>query len=152
MEILKGEIYYCNLPQTENSSLQGGIRPCIIYNNNMSNRFSDAIRVIPLTSKLKRTDLPCHIVIEANLQNGLPTTSMALVEQTTTIKKSHILEKIGYVGKDIEEKLTYSDMVQSGSLKKSSMSRENLELLRKFCCIVNNGKTEQALQVLKECV
>ncbi|HPE08145.1 MAG TPA: type II toxin-antitoxin system PemK/MazF family toxin [Saprospiraceae bacterium] len=94
-----GEIYYADLQTDE--SIQGGLRPVIIAQNNAGNKFSGTVGIIPLTSRIKATHLPTHIIIPANSVNGLLCDSMALVEQTTTIPKTRLKTRLGILDKTV---------------------------------------------------
>ena len=88
--IKRGMVVIVNLPiQTENS-IQGGERPCVIVSNNMGNRYSPNVTIIPLTSRSKK-DLPTHVVIKSY------NNSIALGEQITTIPKTWIVSLKGRV-------------------------------------------------------
>lgn len=85
----RGEVFYVAFPvQTKNSSIQAGIRPAIIVQNNTGNKYSPTIAVVPLTSVIKNENQPTHVVIPEG--NGLEKTSMALAEQLTTVNKFDI--------------------------------------------------------------
>ena len=88
--IKRGMVVIVNLPiQTENS-IQGGERPCVIVSNNMGNRYSPNVTIIPLTSRSKK-DLPTHVVIKSY------NNSIALGEQIMTIPKAWIVSLKGRV-------------------------------------------------------
>ena len=88
--IKRGMVVIVNLPiQTENS-IQGGERPCVIVSNNMGNRYSPNVTIIPLTSRSKK-DLPTHVVIKSY------NNSIALGEQIITITKTWIVSLKGRV-------------------------------------------------------
>ena len=114
MDINRGEIYLCRLPEEKDSSLQGGIRPCVIISNKIANRFSPILKIVPLTSKTKKLDLPCHVLIKQSSKNGLSVDSMALGEQTRAIDRKHILGKIGELDSEDMINVLYADLVQSG--------------------------------------
>jgi len=85
----RGEVYYVALPvQTGNSSIQAGIRPAVIVQNDIGNKFSPTLIIVPLTTSLKNTNQPTHVVIDSSV--GLERTSMILAEQFTTINKFDI--------------------------------------------------------------
>ena len=104
MEINRGDIFYVDLGETkEKTSIQAGIRPAIIISNNKCNKFSPILLVAPLTSKIKRTDLPIHIELTKDIENGLELNSIALLEQIRAIDREKIFTKIGSIcGKDLE--------------------------------------------------
>lgn len=76
-------------------SEQGGIRPAVIVQNNKGNKFSPTVLVIPMTSEIKKVNMPTHNIMHKNKFNGLDEDSMLLGEQTTVIDKKRILYKRG---------------------------------------------------------
>lgn len=93
--MLRGEIYYVNFG-VHNSSVQNGIRPGIILSNNLGNKYAPVVIVSPLTTKTK-TELPTHVEITKNEENGLNLNSIVLLEQLMTVSKSDLRNKIGKV-------------------------------------------------------
>lgn len=86
----RGEVYFAALPiQSNNSSIQTGIRPVVIVQNNVGNKYSPTINIVPMTSVIKNERQPTHVIIPKNTGsgNGLEKTSMVLGEQLTTINK-----------------------------------------------------------------
>lgn len=76
-------------------SEQGGIRPAVIVQNNKGNKFSPTVLVIPMTSEIKKVNMPTHNIMHKTKFNGLDENSMLLGEQTTVIDKKRILYKRG---------------------------------------------------------
>lgn len=93
--MLRGEIYYINFG-IHNSSVQNGIRPGIILSNNLGNKYAPVVIVAPLTTRTK-TNLPTHVEITKNEENGLNLNSIVLLEQLMTVSKLDIRNKIGKV-------------------------------------------------------
>ena len=91
----KYDIVYGKLPHNE-ESIQSGCRPFLVISNNIGNKFSPILLVIPLTSQLKNTNQPTHTVIKCDGTNGLTSDSMLLAEQITTISKNKA-RKIGRI-------------------------------------------------------
>ena len=86
-----GEIYKVYFPEN-NGSVQGGWRPAVIFQNNLGNKFSPNLIVIPLTTKLKKTSQVTHVVLDKSC--GLPQTSMALCENPYTVTKENVGEYV----------------------------------------------------------
>lgn len=84
MEILNNNIYWCDLPKYSNTILYKR-RPCIVISNDIQNKFSKTVNVIPITSNLKRMELPCHVMVDAGREYG-----MAKAEQILTIDKENV--------------------------------------------------------------
>ena len=91
------DIYYANLSKNTIQSEQGGIRPVIIIQNDMGNKYIPTVIVLPITSEIKKENLPTHCIIHKTDKNGLKVDSMVLAEQIRVIDKSRLLNKIGYL-------------------------------------------------------
>lgn len=92
VEFKRGDIYYADFGVGVGSE-QGGIRPVVIVQNNVGNKYSPTLIVAPLTSKLTKTKLPTHVMIRAS-ESGLAKDSIALTEQIRVIDKIRIKEYI----------------------------------------------------------
>lgn len=85
-------------------SEQGGIRPAVIVQNNKGNKFSPTVLVIPMTSEIKKVNMPTHNIMHKTKFNGLDEDSMLLGEQTTVIDKKRILYKRGFLVTENEKR------------------------------------------------
>ena len=91
------DIWLADIPQTgENSHTQRGIRPVVVVSNDMANRFSPVISIVPMTANLNKTALPTHVYLRTS---GLDRASLALCEQVTTLDKQHLIRRLGAVDK-----------------------------------------------------
>lgn len=95
------DIFYADLSDAVKSE-QGGIRPVIIIQNDIGNKYSPTVIVLPITSEIKKGALPTHCIIHKSEENGLCVDSMVLAEQIRVIDKSRLQGKIGSL-KDIKE-------------------------------------------------
>lgn len=94
MEMIKrGELYYADLSPVIGSE-QGGVRPVLIVQNNVGNKYSPTVIAAAITSQLDKAKLPTHIPLPAN-EYGLPKNSVVLLEQIRTLDKRRLKEKIG---------------------------------------------------------
>lgn len=93
MIIKRGEIYYADLSPVLGSE-QGGVRPVLVLQNDIGNKYSPTIIVSAITSRLYKAKLPTHISLDASLY-GLNKDSIILLEQLRTIDKLRLREKIG---------------------------------------------------------
>lgn len=93
MTIKRGEIYYADLSPVVGSE-QGGIRPVLIIQNDIGNRYSPTVIAAAITSQRDKTDLPTHIKVNAT-GSGLAKDSIVLLEQVRTIDKKRLKEKMG---------------------------------------------------------
>lgn len=94
-EVKWGEIYLCNLGEPK-GSVQSGVRPVLVIQNNIGNEHSPTIVVATITSVLKKLNQPTHILLDTSC--GLKEISMVMLEQVRTIDKScEIIEYIGII-------------------------------------------------------
>lgn len=93
MLIKRGDIYYADLSPVVGSE-QGGVRPVLIVQNDVGNKFSPTVIAAAITSQRDKNNLPTHIEVDA--QNcGLSKDSVVLLEQVRTIDKRRLKEKMG---------------------------------------------------------
>lgn len=97
------DIFYANLSKNAVQSEQSGIRPVIIIQNDVGNKYSPTVIVLPITSEIKKENLPTHCVLHKTDINGLETDSMVLAEQIRVIDKSRLLDKVGYLDNITEQ-------------------------------------------------
>ncbi len=93
MTVKRGEIYYADLSPVIGSE-QGGVRPVLIVQNDVGNRFSPTVIAAAITSQREKSKLPTHIEIESN-GCGLAKDSVVLLEQIRTIDKKRLKERMG---------------------------------------------------------
>ena len=95
MTVRRGEIYYADLSPVVGSE-QGGVRPVLIVQNNVGNKFSPTVIAAAITSQQSKANLPTHIPLHANT-SGLAKDSVVLLEQVRTIDKKRLKEKMGSI-------------------------------------------------------
>lgn len=93
MSVKRGEIYYADLSPVIGSE-QGGIRPVLVVQNDVGNKYSPTVIAAAITSKINKAKMPTHIELSAN-EYGLNKDSVILLEQIRTIDKQRLREKIG---------------------------------------------------------
>ncbi len=91
--IRRGDIYYADLSPVVGSE-QGGIRPVLIIQNDIGNRFSPTVIAAAITSQHSKANLPTHIVLDADT-TGLAKDSIVLLEQVRTLDKHRLKERMG---------------------------------------------------------
>ena len=99
MTIKRGDMFYADLSPVVGSE-QGGVRPVLIIQNDMGNKYSPTVIAAAITSQTNKTKLPTHIELDENTE-GLKSNSVILTEQIRTIDKSRLKERIGHID-DIE--------------------------------------------------
>jgi mRNA interferase MazF len=93
VNIKRGDIFYADLSPVVGSE-QGGIRPVLIIQNDIGNKFSPTVIAAAITSQRTKTNLPTHISLKAN-SSGLSKDSVVLLEQVRTLDKKRLKEKMG---------------------------------------------------------
>lgn len=93
MLVKRGELYYADLSPVVGSE-QGGVRPVVIIQNDVGNKYSPTTIVAAITSQINKAKLPTHVQVKAET-NDLPKNSIILLEQVRTIDKKRLREKIG---------------------------------------------------------
>ena len=93
MNIKRGEIYYADLSPVIGSE-QGGVRPVLIIQNDIGNKYSPTVIAAAITSQHNKSKLPTHISVDAD-NCGLAKDSIVLLEQVRTIDKQRLKEKMG---------------------------------------------------------
>ena len=110
LSIKKGDLYFADLSPVTGSE-QGGVRPVLVVQNDVGNKYSPTIIVAAITSKKNKADLPTHVAIDAD-GNGLSKNSIILMEQLRTIVKRRLKERIGTIDKtrlpEVNEALSVS--------------------------------------------
>lgn len=93
MIVRRGDIYYADLSPVVGSE-QGGVRPVLIVQNDVGNRFSPTVIAAAITSQRTKANLPTHIMVNAQT-TGLAKDSIVLLEQVRTIDKHRLKERMG---------------------------------------------------------
>lgn len=112
MVIKRGDIYYADLSPVIGSE-QGGIRPVLIVQNDIGNKYSPTVIAAAITSQINKAKLPTHIEIGA-LEYGLAKDSVILLEQIRTIDKKRLREKIGHLDEELMTKVNNALEVSFG--------------------------------------
>ena len=112
MDIKRGDIFYADLSPVVGSE-QGGVRPVLIIQNNVGNRYSPTIIAGAITRQLTKSKLPTHIEISKG-QFGLPKDSVILLEQLRTLDKRRLREKFGSLDRDTIRKVDKAILISLG--------------------------------------
>ncbi len=117
-EIKKGNVYYAMLDPVIGSE-QDGKRPVVVIQNDLANKYSPTVIIAPITTVMKKTYLPTHIIIEKN--NFLKKDSIILLEQVRVIDKTRIITFLGKLTR------TQVQQVDRALVKAFSIDIENME-------------------------
>ncbi|MBR5316182.1 MAG: type II toxin-antitoxin system PemK/MazF family toxin [Firmicutes bacterium] len=97
MNVKKGDLFFADLSPVVGSE-QGGVRPVLVVQNDVGNKYSPTIIVAAITSQMK-AKLPTHVEVEAS-NGGLSKNSVVLLEQLRTIDKQRLKEHIGSLNEE----------------------------------------------------
>ena len=110
--IKRGDIYYADLSPVIGSE-QGGLRPVLIIQNDVGNRYSPTVIAAAITSRMGKTRLPTHIDIRAD-RVGLAKDSVILLEQIRTLDKRRLKEKMGHLDSAVMNQVNNAIAVSFG--------------------------------------
>lgn len=113
--IKRGELYYADLSPVIGSE-QGGVRPVLVVQNDVGNKYSPTVIAAAVTSKLNKARLPTHIELCAKYY-GLNKDSVVLLEQIRTIDKRRLKEKIGALPESLMTKVDTALLISLGFTK-----------------------------------
>lgn len=103
MIVKRGDIYYADLSPVIGSE-QGGVRPVLVIQNDVGNRYSPTVIAAAITSQINKAKMPTHIEIGAE-DCGLSRDSVVLLEQVRTIDKRRLKEKIGHLDSSMMQRV-----------------------------------------------
>ena len=112
MLVKRGDIFYADLSPVIGSE-QGGIRPVLIVQNNVGNRYSPTIICAAITSQINKAKLPTHIEIDSQIYT-LIKDSVVLLEQVRTIDKKRLREKICHLDDELMDKVNRALTISFG--------------------------------------
>jgi mRNA interferase MazF len=97
--VKRGDVYFADLSPVVGSE-QGGVRPVLIIQNDIGNRFSPTVVVAAITAQIQKAKLPTHIEIDAK-RYGFDRDSVILLEQIRTIDKQRLTDKITHLDEEM---------------------------------------------------
>ena len=109
MQVKRGDIYYADLSPVVGSE-QGGIRPVLIIQNDVGNRYSPTVICAAITSRMNKAKLPTHIEIDSR-RCQIMKDSVILLEQIRTIDKQRLKDMIGHLDKERMRRVDEAIMV-----------------------------------------
>lgn len=111
-DIYRGDIYYTKLDNTIGSE-QSGVRPVLVVQNNIGNRYSSTVIVVPLTKASEvKLNMPTHYLLKEN--GNIKYDSIILTEQIRAIDKIRLTEKVDYLRYDIMQEIDKKLMIALG--------------------------------------
>ncbi len=112
LTIKRGEIYYADLSPVVGSE-QGGVRPVLVVQNDIGNKYSPTVVVAAITSQLSKAKIPTHVEISAK-EHNLPKDSVILLEQIRTIDKRRLKERISILDDSKMKKVNLAILISLG--------------------------------------
>ena len=112
LQIRRGDIYYADLSPVVGSE-QGGLRPVLIIQNDVGNKYSPTVIAAAITSRMSKTRLPTHIDIYAE-RAGLARDSVILLEQIRTLDKRRLRERMGHLDGEMMDRVNNAIAVSFG--------------------------------------
>lgn len=112
MSVKRGDVYYADLSPVVGSE-QGGIRPVLVIQNDVGNKYSPTVIVAAITSQIQKAKLPTHVEVEAE-KYGLEKDSVILLEQIRTIDKQRLNEKVAHIGEEKMLKINEALLISLG--------------------------------------
>ena len=103
MAVKRGDVFFADLSPVVGSE-QGGVRPVLILQNDIGNRFSPTVIVAAITAQIEKAKLPTHIEIDAK-KYGFDRDSVILLEQLRTIDKQRLTDKITHLDRAMMRKV-----------------------------------------------
>lgn len=110
--IRRGELYYADLSPVVGSE-QGGVRPVLIVQNDVGNKFSPTVIAAAVTSRIDKAKLPTHIAL-GRREYGLVKDSVVLLEQIRTLDKRRLKDRIGVLPQDVMKRIDEALMISLG--------------------------------------
>jgi mRNA interferase MazF len=99
--VKRGDVYFADLSPVVGSE-QGGVRPVLVIQNDIGNRFSPTVIVAAITAQIQKAKLPTHVEIDAK-KYGFERDSVILLEQIRTIDKQRLTDKITHLDDEMME-------------------------------------------------
>lgn len=112
MIVKRGDIYYADLSPVVGSE-QGGVRPVLIIQNDVGNKYSPTVIAAAITRRINKAKMPTHIELSA-AEYGLNKDSVVLLEQIRTIDKKRLREKIGRLDNELMDKVNNALSISFG--------------------------------------
>ncbi len=115
MNIKRGDVYFADLSPVVGSE-QGGVRPVLIIQNDIGNRFSPTVIIAAITAQIQKAKLPTHVEIDAK-RYGFEKDSVILLEQIRTIDKQRLTDKITHLDDEMMEKVNEALQISVGLIE-----------------------------------
>lgn len=112
MIVKRGDVFFADLSPVVGSE-QGGVRPVLVLQNDIGNRFSPTVIVAAITAQIQKAKLPTHVEIEGD-SYGFEKDSVILLEQIRTIDKQRLTDKITNLDEELMHKVNEALQISLG--------------------------------------
>ncbi|MBQ5892867.1 MAG: type II toxin-antitoxin system PemK/MazF family toxin [Clostridia bacterium] len=132
MSVRRGDIYYADLSPVVGSE-QGGLRPVLIIQNDVGNKYSPTVIAAAITSRMSKARLPTHIDVYAD-RVGLQKDSVILLEQIRTLDKRRLKEKMGHLDEEMMDHVNTAIAISFGlgDAKQDAEARARMQSLPSY--------------------
>ena len=110
--VKRGDVYFADLSPVVGSE-QGGVRPVLVLQNDIGNRFSPTVIVAAITAQIQKAKLPTHVEINAE-KYGFERNSVILLEQIRTIDKQRLTDKIAQLDEPMMQQVNKALQISLG--------------------------------------
>jgi len=110
--VKRGDVFFADLSPVVGSE-QGGVRPVLIIQNDIGNRFSPTVVVAAITAQIQKAKLPTHVEISSK-RNGFERDSVILLEQIRTLDKQRLTDKITHLDDEMMDKVDEALQISLG--------------------------------------
>lgn len=112
MQVRRGDVFFADLSPVVGSE-QGGVRPVLVIQNDIGNRYSPTVIIAAITSQIDKAKLPTHVELKA-AEHGLERDSVVLLEQIRTIDKRRLRERVAHVDGDVMARVDEALLISLG--------------------------------------
>ena len=111
-DIKRGDLFYADLSPVVGSE-QGGVRPVLVLQNDVGNKYSPTVIVSAVTSQIGKAKIPTHVELD-KIEYGLKSDSVVLLEQIRTLDKQRLKEKIGVLDPQKMQEINKAILISLG--------------------------------------
>lgn len=112
MQVRRGDVFFADLSPVVGSE-QGGVRPVLVIQNDIGNKYSPTVIIAAITSQIDKAKLPTHVELRA-AEHGLERDSVVLLEQIRTIDKRRLRERVAHVDGDVMARVDEALLISLG--------------------------------------
>lgn len=115
IHVKRGDVFYADLNPVIGSE-QGGVRPVVIVQNDIGNKYSPTVIVAAITSRINKAKLPTHVEIKAE-ESNLDMDSVILLEQVRTIDKRRLQRQVTHLDREVIVKINEALEISLGLIE-----------------------------------